>query len=253
MGWPSGLWSTGGRGFTPPVLFVAIVMKKENILSVLIDESGDFGRIDQHDPYYHVVMVLHEQNKSITGMVNALESKLNNWGYNNHYIHVGPLIRRERPYVNDLRDNRKSLFNALFHFTRTAPINYIGVVMDKRKCNEDTSICYIGALSKLIAAELKKSQEYINQFDKIIVYYDYGQDELAKILVSVFNALFTNVEFRNEKPTVKTLLQVADLICTVQMISVKNALSKSETEFFHSKNDFRKNILKQIEKKRISP
>ena len=41
-------------------------MKNEKILSVLIDESGDFGRVDQHDPYYHVVMVLHEQNKSIS-------------------------------------------------------------------------------------------------------------------------------------------------------------------------------------------
>lgn len=224
-------------------------MKKENILSVLIDESGDFGRLDRHDPYYHVVMVLHEQNKSITGMVDALNNKLQYWGYDNHYIHVGPLIRRERPYVNDLRETRKSLFNALFHFTRTAPISYIGVTLDKRLCKEDTGICYIDTLSKLIVSELKKNADYFNQFDKIIVYYDYGQDELARILVSVFNALFSNVEIRNEKPTEKTLLQVADLICTVQMISVKDSLSNSEKEFFHSKTDFKKNILKQIVKK----
>ena len=226
-------------------------MKREKILSVLIDESGDFGRIDKHDPFYHVVMVLHEQDKNITGMVNALESKLQNWGYDNHYIHVGPLIRRERPYVNDLRENRKSLFNALFHFTRNAPINYIGVIMDKRKSNEDSGICYIGVLTKLIVAELRAKSDYFKQFDKIIVYYDYGQDELARILVSVFNALFVNVEFRNDKPTEKTLLQVADLLCTVQMISVKDTLTKSEIDFFHSKNEFRKNILKQIDKKRL--
>lgn len=226
-------------------------MKRESILSVLIDESGDFGRIDKRDPYYHVVMVLHEQDKSITGMVNALEHKLQNWGYDNHYIHVGPLIRRERPYVNDLREDRKSLFNALFHFTRTAPINYIGIALDKRQCYEDSGICYIDALSKKIAAELRANAEYFNQFDKIIVYYDYGQDELARIIVSVFNALFVNVEFRNDKPTEKTLLQVADLICTVQMISVKDSLSKSEIEFFHSKKDFKKNILKQIDKKKL--
>lgn len=225
--------------------------KKENILSVLIDESGDFGVVDKHDPYYHVVMVLHEQDESIIGLVNALENKIQNWGYDNHYIHVGPLIRREKPYYNDLRENRKSLFNALFHFTRRAPISYIGVSMDKRKCQEDSCICYTAVLSHKIAAELRKNQEYFNGFDKIIVYYDKGQDELAKIIVSVFNALFVNVEFRNDKPTEKTLLQVADLICTVQMISAKDTLSKSETEFFHSKNDFKKNILKQIAKKRL--
>lgn len=226
-------------------------MRKENILSILVDESGDFGRLDSKDPFYHVVMVTHEQEKSISGIVNALESKLSNWGYDNHYIHVGPLIRREKPYKNDLRENRKSLFNALFHFTRTAPINYIGVTMDKRKCPEDTGICYTDALSKLIVSELKGKYEYLRQFDKIIVYYDYGQDELARILVSVFNAMFINVEFRDEKPTEKVLLQVADLICTIQMISVKETLSKSEIEFFHSRTDFKKNILKQINKKKL--
>ncbi|MCR4558237.1 MAG: DUF3800 domain-containing protein [Saccharofermentans sp.] len=226
-------------------------MKNEKILSVLIDESGDFGRVDQHDPYYHVVMVLHEQNKSISGMVSAFENKLYNWGYDNHYVHVGPLIRREKPYINELRETRRSLFNALFHFTRTAPINYIGITLDKRKCNEDTGICYVDTLTKQIVAELKKNYEYFTHFDRIIVYYDYGQDELARIIVSVFNALFANVEFRNDKPTEKVLLQVADLICTVQMISVKETLSKSEIEFFYSKSDFKKNILKQIIKKEL--
>ena len=98
-------------------------MKKENILSVLIDESGDFGKLDYNDPYYYVLMVLHKQNNSIADMVDALEEKLRNWGYENHYIHVGPLIRREKPYQNDLREDRKSLFNALFHFARLAPID----------------------------------------------------------------------------------------------------------------------------------
>ena len=49
-------------------------MKKDNILSVLIDESGDFGKLDYNDPYYYVLMVLHEQDNSIADMVNALFS-----------------------------------------------------------------------------------------------------------------------------------------------------------------------------------
>jgi len=70
-------------------------MKKENILSVLIDKSGDFEKLDNNDSYYYVLMVLHEQKNSINDMVEALETKFTNWGYKNHYIHVGPLIRRE--------------------------------------------------------------------------------------------------------------------------------------------------------------
>ena len=111
-------------------------MRKERVLSVLIDESGDFGKLDRNDPFYHVVMV------------SALENKLRNWGYENHYIHVAPLIRRESPYVHELREDRKALFNALFHFARTAPISYIGVSMDKRKIKDDSVIGNTDAITK---------------------------------------------------------------------------------------------------------
>ena len=90
-----------------------------------------------------------------------------------------------------------------------------------------------------------------NGFDKIIVYYDYGQIELAKILISVFNTRFSNVEFRKIETNQYKLSQAADLICTVEAIAHKTVLSKSETEFFHSKNAFEKNIYKNIVKKKF--
>ena len=54
---------------------------------------------------------------------------------------------------------------------------------------------------------------FFSSFDKIIVYYDYGQVELAQILVSVFNTLFPNMEFRKIETNQYTLSQAADLIC----------------------------------------
>lgn len=99
--------------------------------------------------------------------------------------------------------------------------------------NDQSPVAYTDALTKKIVSELKQHYEYFTRFDKIIVYYDYGQSELAKIIVSVFNALFINVEFRKALPTDYVLLQVADLICTVQMIAEKQSLSRSEEEFFH--------------------
>ena len=220
-------------------------------LSILIDESGDFGSLDSKDPYYHVVMVIHEQQNDITEKVNSFSRSLNNRGYTNHYLHVGPLIRREKPYLEFGREERRSLFNLLFQFTRRAPVKYIGVTMDKRKVSEPSSIEYIDVLTKKIVAELRRHNDYFIGFDKIIVYYDYGQSELAKILVSVFNAMFVNVEFRKALPTDYILLQVADLICTVQMISVKQSLSRSEEDFFYSHRDFKKNILKTILQKKL--
>ena len=64
----------------------------EKILSVFIDESGDFGKYESHSPFY---IVLHDQSINITDNINALEQHLGNLDYPRHAIHTGPLIRRE--------------------------------------------------------------------------------------------------------------------------------------------------------------
>ena len=115
-------------------------LKSDKTLSILIDESGDFGKFDSKDPNYHVVMVIHEQQDDITDRVKTFNRTLSDRGYSNHYIHVGPLIRREKPYLEFERQERRSLFNFLFHFTRQAPIRYIGVTMDKRKLNDQSRL-----------------------------------------------------------------------------------------------------------------
>ena len=74
------------------------------------------------------------------------------------------------------------------------------------------------------------------------------------IITTVFSTLFDKVEFRKVKPSDYKLFQVADLICTLELTkdkADKNAMSKSELEFFHSAKDFKKNIYKHIEKKKI--
>ena len=59
---------------------------------------------------------------------------------------------------------------------------------------------------------------------------------------------------RKVSPVDYKLFQVADLICTMELTNDKanrNALSKSELEFFHSARDFKKNLYKYIEKKKL--
>ena len=96
---------------------------KEKVLSVFIDESGDFGQYNPASPNYYVAMVLHNQEIDISRNIEALEKQVSNWGYPEHTIHTGPLIRRESVYKNDLREQRKALFNALYHFTRLLIFN----------------------------------------------------------------------------------------------------------------------------------
>jgi len=85
-------------------------------LSVFIDESGDFGKLNPRNPFYYVAMVLHNQSIGITNYIKALEVRIKNLGFDFPVLHAGPLIRREEVYKNDLMETRKALFNSLFSF-----------------------------------------------------------------------------------------------------------------------------------------
>ena len=56
----------------------------EKILSVFIDESGDFGPYEAHAPYYLVSMILHNQSTDISENIKLFDSHLLNLGYPNY-------------------------------------------------------------------------------------------------------------------------------------------------------------------------
>ncbi|MCB7320116.1 DUF3800 domain-containing protein [Lacrimispora sp. 210928-DFI.3.58] len=224
----------------------------EKILSVFIDESGDFGPYEVHAPYYLVAMVLHDQTVDISANIAGFETHLRNLGYAQHAVHTRPLIRRESVYANDLMENRKQLFNALFHFSRKLDIRYTCVKIKKNECPD--VIAMTAKLSKGIANVLRVNEAFWNSFDRVIVYYDNGQIELTKILISVFSTLYAHVEFRKVRPVDYKLFQVADFICTLELLSEKadsGTFSASEMEFFENIRCFKKNYLKHISKKHL--
>ena len=228
-------------------------MPQKRILSVFVDESGDFGKLNPKSPFYYVAMVLHDQSINISEKIENFERHMTQIGYPHHAIHTGPIVRKESFYENDLMETRKSLFNSLFHFLRGVDVHYICPKINKAEC-EDNEIAYTAKLSKTIGDELKKHYDYFSSFDLIINYYDNGQHGLTKILATTFTNIFSNVEFRKVQPAEYKLFQVADLICTMELTNDKaerNALSKSELEFFHSAHDFKKNLYKQLAKKKL--
>ena len=225
----------------------------QRTLSIFIDESGDFGKYNPRSPYYYVAMVFHDQSLDISEKVQGLDEHVRHLGFPDHAIHAGPLVRREKQYSQDTMERRQALFKTLFHFLRSLDVRYVCPKVNKMEC-DDSKEAFIAKLSRVISDELKKHSDYLCSFDLIINYYDYGQSELTKILISIFSALFSDVEFRKVRPADYKLFQVADLICTMELTNDKaerNALSKSEREFFHSARDFRKNLYKQLLKKRL--
>lgn len=173
-------------------------------------------------------------------------------GFNIHAIHTGPIIRNEGHYQNYSPDERKRLFNDLLLFTNRININYHIVSIDKKQVEGSKQL--VDMLSKQLGLFLKEKLECFMSFDKIIVYYDYGQSEITTILTSVFNTLFCNVEFRHVQPFEYKLFQVADMICTLELSKLNfsnNKASKSEKSFYESRRKFRDYYYKTIRKKKI--
>lgn len=111
-----------------------------------------------------------------------------------------------------------------------------------------------GRLSKEIAKMIARHSTYFQQFDKVIVYYDNGQAELSAILNAVLSVLFSEVEFRKAEPQKYRLLQVADFVCSMELLKIKREekrLSKSEEKFFYKPQELKKTFLKSLEEKRL--
>lgn len=89
-------------------------------------------------------------------------------------------------------------------------------------------------------------------FDDVKIYYDNGQVEVSKLLSSLFYALLPNPVFKKVMPTDYKLFQVADFICSMELVKLKienNVFSNSEMKFFGNQRDLKQNYLKVLKKK----
>ena len=124
------------------------------------------------------------------------------------------------------------------------------IVVEKKHV-EDYADLY-EKLARQLSDFIKQFLPYFYSFDHVKIYYDNGQAEIMKIIISVFTALFNNVEFRRARQKDYKLLQVADLVCTAKLIELKlkaHNLSKSEHRVLGSDRDIQKYLLKPLHKK----
>lgn len=109
-----------------------------------------------------------------------------------------------------------------------------------------------GRMAKEMSQFIRSNLAFFQQFDKVILYYDNGQHELNRILNTVLATELSEYEARKVLPKDYKLFQAADLICTLQLLSLKcenSELSRSEQLIFHSKRDLKRQFLKPIKKK----
>jgi len=140
----------------------------------------------------------------------------------------------------------------MFNFVMKCPIYFCTVAIKRKEANDRVQLS--GKLGKAINAMLAEHMDYLNEYDKVIVYYDNGQRELGSILNAIFSIQLSNVEFRKAEPQKYRLLQAADFLCTIDLLQIKRdekRLSKGEQQFFYKPNELKKTFIKGISKKRI--
>jgi len=221
-------------------------------LSIFIDESGDFGEIKERPAYYLVTMIFHNQAIDISYEIEKLEESMRTSGFDIEYIHTGPVIRREQVFANYSMEERRKLLYKMLYFYNKCDIYHDTVVVNRREATNKITLS--GRLSKEIARMIARHSTYFEHFDKFIVYYDNGQAELSTILNAVLSLLFNEVEFRKAEPQKYRLLQVADFVCSMELLKIKSEekrLSKSEEKFFYKPQELKKPFLKSVEEKRL--
>ncbi len=224
-----------------------IIIKR---LNIFIDESGDFGFVKGSSDLYAVSFTLHESSNSIENELKYLDRKLADLNYNG-MIHLAYLIAKRGDYSHFNFEKRKSIFWAIFYFSSRVKVKIRTVIIDKKYVNKKTQLNV--ALARKIGQFISDNQEYLNSFDKIVIYYDNGQETLATILDALF-ASNPNVERRIVfDHTKKRLFQVSDMLTVIDKLDYKRKnnipFTKAETYFFRGK-DFR-HIINLLRNKRI--
>ena len=216
-------------------------------LSIFVDESGDFGPAAKHSPYYIVAMVFHDQSIDISDDITRLDHALDDLGYINHAVHTEPLIRREEDYSSLNPNIRRSIFTKLFFFATHCGIQYKAFSFNKFEHSDPYKL--EAKISREISSFIRSHIAYFLSYDRIVLYYDNGQHELSHILNTVLATELSQYEVKRVMPSEYKLFQVADLFCTLKLLSLKTengSLSRSELLLLHSKKDLKKDFLKRI-------
>lgn len=113
---------------------------------------------------------------------------MSNSGFQLDYIHTGPVIRREEIFDSYTIDERRKLIYKMLNFVVASPISHLTVCIDRRQAQDKVTLS--GRLARAINIAMLEHIDYFNSFDRILVYYDNGQNELSSILNAVFQCCF---------------------------------------------------------------
>ena len=219
-------------------------------LNIFVDETGEFGFGNNASELYGVSFTFHEQNEDINIEINNLNKQLNKIGYNK-MIHMASLVARSGEYNDFDIKTRKSIFNAIYQFSRKINVKYCTIIVNKRY--NDSKDNLRKELQYKINEMIKQNEKYFKKFDMLVLYYDNGQDTLAIILDSIFSSFDGYVHIVDFNHEEKRLFQVSDMLTFIDKYDYKykNKIPFTKNEKYFFSNEEMRKILKELNKKRL--
>lgn len=235
---------THGRGYFPAKFFMKTTARE---LSVFVDESGSFDSPLDPSRFNVITCLFHDQSADLSGQIADLENQLGLLGNPGVCIHAGPLVRREAEFLSLPLEDRRKLLGKILSFALHVPVHYHTFCIDKRYATTPEVI------SKNLTAQLtdylSSSQDWLGEYTRLKVYYDNGQMRVSAILNEAFKTLPT-VFVPCVKPERYRLFQVADLICTIELLKLKIKanipLTKSELLFFRNHGILKRTYIRPL-------
>ena len=217
-------------------------------LDIYIDESGDFSLYSAENPLYSVAFVLVDNNDDNSGPINKFTRNLKNLIGGDHFVHVGNLIRAEKPYKEMLREERWKLFYTLYLFAHFAKYKVaVPTIVKNEKAEE-----IVTNITKALINTIDESFEYLNKFDEVVLHYDYGQGTLAGIISGAFLSKLQNCSIVKTPQSLYPYMQLADLFAYFELLKYKiskSYLTKSESRFFGGIRNLRDNYINALQDK----
>ena len=230
---------------------------KKKILSVFVDESGNFGDLDDPSRFCIVALIFHDQVDNISPLIAQLDRANYDLGLDpeRFHFHTAPLIRQDGVFAAMQRRMRGRIFDRMMTFVRKARFCYACFSVDTKFVNSMEQACQ--RITEQIREFVHSHMSLFAAVESVKVYYDAGQKQVSRMLVEgLAKTLTIPTSFaQGARQSDYKMLQVADLICSIHLIELRDQvglpMTDSERRFFGGLRDFKRRILKLVKSKEI--
>lgn len=219
-------------------------------LSLYIDESGVLDKENPTSRFYLISFVAHNEDDDVAGKVEDFKRGLDSIGIANACFHAGPIIYGNDQFRVLNWDLRRRIFSRMMGLVRRVPFVCTCLEVDKHFC--DTTEKVNAKIEGQLASLIDGHRLDLGGFECVRIYYDCGQKQLTKFLLSFFEKrTHIPVEYaQGATPWKHIFLQVADLVATLHFIELKMRaglpMTKSEYRFFGGPRRFKHDVLRAI-------